>query len=143
MITDLPRKRILISIIIPTFNAAHYLEELLPAIARQTFQQYEILTSRRTRSLAQAICGWTRPPRPQSVPAMTFSWPTISANVMMRSASSSGCSTSFAVVFSISRPTSAFETDAHKARYSRPVAKRQSHIRDERSISCGNPTVRS
>ena len=28
--------------------------------------------SRRTRSLAQAIYGWTRPPRPQSVPAMTF-----------------------------------------------------------------------
>jgi hypothetical protein len=32
-------------------------------------------------------------PRPQSAPAMTFSWPTISANVMMRSATSSGCST--------------------------------------------------
>src|SRR6476646_146514 len=26
-------------------------------------------------SLAQAICGWTRPPRPQSVLAMTFSRP--------------------------------------------------------------------
>lgn len=25
--------------------------------------------------MAQAICGWTRPPRPQSVPAMTFSPP--------------------------------------------------------------------
>jgi len=28
--------------------------------------------------------------RPRSVPAMTFSWPTIPANVMMRSATSSG-----------------------------------------------------
>src|SRR5262249_54511046 len=27
-------------------------------------------------SLAQAICGWTRPPRPQSVEAMTRSLPT-------------------------------------------------------------------
>jgi hypothetical protein len=31
--------------------------------------------SRSTRSLAHAIWGWTRPPRPQSVPAMTFSPP--------------------------------------------------------------------
>jgi hypothetical protein len=45
------------------------------------------------RSLAQAMCGWTRPRRPQSVPAMTFSWPTISVNVMRRSATSSECST--------------------------------------------------
>jgi hypothetical protein len=30
--------------------------------------------SRRARSLARAICGWTRPPRPQSVLAMTVSW---------------------------------------------------------------------
>ncbi|HMK24618.1 MAG TPA: glycosyltransferase family 2 protein [Chitinophagaceae bacterium] len=43
MITDLPKNRILLSIIIPTFNAAHNLRELLPVIARQTFQQYEIL----------------------------------------------------------------------------------------------------
>ena len=34
-------------------------------------------------------------------PASTFSWPTISANVMMRSATSSGCSTSFAVLPSL------------------------------------------
>ena len=27
-------------------------------------------------NLAQAICGWMRPPRPQSVPAMTLSRPT-------------------------------------------------------------------
>ena len=45
------------------------------------------------RSLAQAICGWTRPPRPQSAPAMTFSLPTTSAHVMMRSATSFGYST--------------------------------------------------
>jgi hypothetical protein len=38
------------------------------------------------RSLAQAICGWTRPPRPQSVPAMMFYWSTSSANAMTRSA---------------------------------------------------------
>jgi hypothetical protein len=29
--------------------------------------------SRRARSLSQAICGWMRPLRPQSVPALTFS----------------------------------------------------------------------
>ena len=44
-------------------------------------------------SLAQAICGWMRPPRPQSVPAMTFSRPTSLAKRTMRSATSSGCST--------------------------------------------------
>jgi hypothetical protein len=49
--------------------------------------------SRSTRSLAQAICGWTRPPRPQSVPGDDVFLPTISANVMMRSAISSGGST--------------------------------------------------
>ena len=32
--------------------------------------------SARALSFAQAICEWTRPPRPQSVPAMTFSRPT-------------------------------------------------------------------
>jgi hypothetical protein len=32
-----------------------------------------------SRSLAQAISGWMRPPKPQSVPAIPFSWPTISA----------------------------------------------------------------
>ena len=37
-------------------------------------------------------------PKPQSVPAMTFSRPTISANLMIRSATSSGCSTKFVVV---------------------------------------------
>ena len=31
------------------------------------------------RSLAQANCGWMRPPIPQSVPAITFSRPTASA----------------------------------------------------------------
>src|SRR5208282_856198 len=45
-------------------------------------------------SLAQAISGWTLPPRPQSVPAMTFSRPTPSAKRTMRSATSPGCSTS-------------------------------------------------
>src|SRR6185295_6112291 len=43
-------------------------------------------------SLAQASCGWTRPPSPQSVPASTFSRPTRSANRTIRSATSSGCS---------------------------------------------------
>jgi hypothetical protein len=38
--------------------------------------------SRSARSLAQAICGWTRPPRPQSVPAMTFSWPTLGGQIL-------------------------------------------------------------
>ncbi|MEQ1797230.1 MAG: glycosyltransferase family 2 protein [Lacibacter sp.] len=40
---ELTNDLILVSIIIPTFNAAEYLENLLPAIALQTFQQYEIL----------------------------------------------------------------------------------------------------
>ena len=44
-------------------------------------------------SLAQAICGWMRPPRPQSVAAMTFSRPAASAKRSMRSATSCGCST--------------------------------------------------
>src|SRR5579871_872345 len=35
--------------------------------------------STRAWSFAQAICGWMRPPNPQSVPAMTFSRPTMSA----------------------------------------------------------------
>src|SRR5690606_22029697 len=42
---------------------------------------------------AHAICGCTRPPRPQSVEATTFSGPTTEANASMRSATSSGCST--------------------------------------------------
>ena len=37
--------------------------------------------------------AWTRPPRPQSVPAMMFSRPTIAAYRRMRSATSCGCST--------------------------------------------------
>jgi len=44
-------------------------------------------------SLAQAICGWIRPPRPQSVDAMTRSRPTRSAKRTIRSATNSGCST--------------------------------------------------
>src|SRR5262249_34976910 len=44
-------------------------------------------------SLAQAICGWVRPPKPQSAPAMTFSAPTRRAKRRMRWATSSGCST--------------------------------------------------
>src|ERR1700720_3664480 len=44
-------------------------------------------------SLAQAICGWIRPPRPQSVEAMTRSRPTRSAKRRIRSATNSGCST--------------------------------------------------
>ena len=51
-------------------------------------------------------------------PASTFSWPTISANVMMRSATSSGCSTSFAVVLRDHCLTSAFEADTRKPRCS-------------------------
>src|SRR5262249_24088943 len=46
-------------------------------------------------SLAQAICGWTRPPRPQSVDAITRSRPTRFAKRTIRSATSSGCSTTF------------------------------------------------
>jgi len=43
-----------------------------------------------SRSLAaEAICVWTRLPKPQSVPTMMFSRSTISANVMIRSATSS------------------------------------------------------
>src|SRR5690606_13408333 len=49
--------------------------------------------SARVSSLAQAICGWIRPPSPQSVEAMTRSFPTAFANRSMRSATSSGCST--------------------------------------------------
>ena len=46
-------------------------------------------------SFAHAICGCTRPPRPQSVEAMTRSRPTRSAKRRIRSATSSGCSTTF------------------------------------------------
>src|SRR3984957_13596392 len=46
-----------------------------------------------TCNLAQAICGWMRPPRPQSVPAITFSRPTTLAYRTMRSATTCGCST--------------------------------------------------
>ena len=45
------------------------------------------------RSFAHAICAWMRPPRPQSVPAMTFSRPTSRAKRTMRSATRCGCST--------------------------------------------------
>src|SRR5262249_25139553 len=44
-------------------------------------------------SLAQAMSGWIRPPSPQSVEAMTRSRPTSFAKRRMRSATSSGCST--------------------------------------------------
>ena len=47
-------------------------------------------------SLAQAIIGWTRPPSPQSVAAMTRSLPTPLVKRRMRCATSSGCSTTFA-----------------------------------------------
>src|SRR5262249_29206855 len=43
-------------------------------------------------SLAHAIWGWVRPPKPQSVPAMTFSAPSSSTKRRMRCATSSGCS---------------------------------------------------
>jgi hypothetical protein len=46
----------------------------------------------RAWSFAQAICGCTRPPSPQSVEAMAFSRPTALAKRTMRSATNSGCS---------------------------------------------------
>src|SRR5690606_39976521 len=46
-------------------------------------------------SFATAISGWTRPPRPQSVEATTRSAPTRFARRETRSATSSGCSTTF------------------------------------------------
>jgi hypothetical protein len=49
--------------------------------------------SESARSFAHAICGCTRPPRPQSVLAITFSRPTRLAKARMRSATRSGCST--------------------------------------------------
>src|SRR5699024_8438329 len=44
-------------------------------------------------SFAQATCGWTRPPRPQSVEPITRSGPTSCAKRSRRWATSSGCST--------------------------------------------------
>ena len=43
----------------------------------QLFFEARRAPSARLRSLAQARSAWTRPSRPQSVPAMTFSRPTI------------------------------------------------------------------
>ena len=57
----------------------------------------------RTFAMAQATDGAvaripTSVPKPQSVPAITFSRPTILASRTMRSATSSGCSTKLVVV---------------------------------------------
>ncbi len=49
-------------------NAADYGQSSLLA---------SLAPSVKAASFAQAICGWTRPPNPQSVPAITFSRPTI------------------------------------------------------------------
>src|SRR6476646_10829262 len=51
--------------------------------------------SRRARNFSQASCGWIRPPSPQSVPAITFSRPTMFAYWTILSAISSGCSRTF------------------------------------------------
>ena len=60
---------------------------------RQSWRVASAAPATSASSLAQAICGWTRPPRPQSVEAMTRSRPTRLAKRRMRSATSSGCST--------------------------------------------------
>src|SRR5437762_8181850 len=71
---------------------------LQPAFGRQMGQRHSCRLASAApwasaSSFAQAICRWTRPPRPQSVEAMTRSRPTRSAKRRIRSATSSGCST--------------------------------------------------
>src|SRR5699024_3717238 len=51
--------------------------------------------SPRDWTFAHAMSAWTRPPRPQSVEAITRSVPTASVNRRIRWATSSGCSTTF------------------------------------------------
>src|SRR5205085_7874029 len=73
----------------------------LLALRRQQLHRSEVRDVGHTRaapstsalSFAHATCGWVRPPKPQSQPAITFSRPSTSTSRRSRSATRSGCST--------------------------------------------------
>jgi hypothetical protein len=60
-------------------DVSNYWNDWSDLLNSHSFSLAKAAPSHRTRSFANAICGCTRPPRPQSVLAMTLSRPTASA----------------------------------------------------------------